>query len=93
METSLISSIRSKVEARVAEALLPALFDRAVKQHEKHAWRDCDCDWCARKRLWHGYLQFAPHGQRSRGTREQWRYLNVSKAREELKNEEQRILS
>jgi hypothetical protein len=94
-----LANLKSKVNARVAEKLVPVLFERAVRVHEKRAWRDCPCDWCQRKREWHSRLQFAPHSPPSihalnaRDRRALWRYNTVQFARRELAEEEQRILS
>jgi hypothetical protein len=88
-----LAELQNRVNSRVAEELVPALFERAVRVHEKRAWRDCDCDWCKRKRTWHGYLQYSPHGCYGREARENWRYNNVGLARRELAEEEQKVLS
>lgn len=104
--SSRLEEIKAKVEARVAELIVPVLFERAIRVHEKHAWRHCDCDWCQRKREWHRRLQFSPlhgcpgpplylnMGQGDRRTLvENWRYFTVQGCRKDLADKEKEILS
>lgn len=99
-----LAELKAKVEARVAELIVSAVFERAIRVHEKHAWRDCDCDWCQRKREWHRRLQFSPFAERPHYLNREgwgaalrsvleWRDSTVQNCRKDLAEKEKEVLS
>lgn len=67
-----VAALRAEVNRRVQEILVPVLFERMHRLHQKWEWRECPCSWCEEKRKNHIAMQYAPFFM-SRGDREVWR--------------------
>ena len=78
-----VAVIRARVEAGVAERIIPVLFDRAKARHAKREWRTCSCDWCAMKRRQTAHCAFAPYWM-PREARAVWRENEAELSRERL---------
>ena len=44
-------AIKTEVERRVNERLIPALFEKAKLYHARHEYLNCYCDYCVLKRI------------------------------------------
>ena len=44
-------AIKTEVERRVNERLIPALFEKAKLYHARHEYLNCYCDYCVLKRV------------------------------------------
>ena len=85
-----LETVRLEVERRVAEAMIPVIFERIKRVHKKKAWRYCDCSWCVKKRRCHSYLQYSPFGMRHQGRRE-WREAGIKEWRAILSSEADKV--
>lgn len=55
-----VADLRAQVNERVQEALVPVLFERAHRLHQKWEWRTCQCSFCQEKRRFHASMQYSP---------------------------------